>query len=134
MKKEMAQKRYEDDPVLIILLLNLINQNLSNDEILRELNNSGYPMSPRTLQRVKNRIKKMTFPIPEDFLYKASGRVVANKIARIHIGFKKVMGILNNSKDENTQLKAIRTMLILEAGLDYTMTKSRTRLSKGFHF
>ena len=130
----MPQKRYEEDPVLIMLVLNLINQNLSNDEILVELKNAGYIMSPRTFQRVKNRIKKMRFSSHESLVHKVSGRVVVNRVRRILMCITKTEEIRDTSKDERIQLLAIRTLLILEAGLHHTIVKSKTRFSEGLDF
>jgi len=55
----MAQRRYEENQELMKLVSDCTDRSLSNQEMLRKLKEKGFPISEKTLQRIKQRIVKI---------------------------------------------------------------------------
>ena len=53
----MPQRRYEDDPKLMMLVQHTVFTNLNTTQALEDLKLSGYEISKKTYQRIKMRLK-----------------------------------------------------------------------------
>jgi len=54
----MPQRRYEDDPKLMMLVQHTVLTNLTTTQAIENLKLSGYEISKKTYQRVKKRFKE----------------------------------------------------------------------------
>jgi len=102
----MPQRRYEDDPKLIMLVQQTVFTNMNSTQAVEDLKLSGYEISKKTYQRIKKRLKTFNpgIMIPHSHYDKNIG------VARLETISKNkacLENIRDNEKDVNVRIRAI---------------------------
>jgi len=102
----MPQRRYEDDPKLMMLVQHTVFTNLTSTQALENLKLSGYEISKKTYQRIKMRLKTFNpgIMIPHSHYDKNIQVARLETISKNKACLEKIR---DNEKDVNVRIRAI---------------------------